>query len=59
MKIGQSALRREGDVLVQVLKVKRLVGMISAIHDATTVNTGREDRKTTLTLFYSAINSSG
>jgi hypothetical protein len=37
---GQSAFRRKGDVMVQVWKDKRLVHIISTIHDATTVNTG-------------------
>jgi len=32
---GQSAFRRKGDVMVQVWKDKRLVRMISTIHDAT------------------------
>jgi hypothetical protein len=41
---GQSA----GDVMVQVWKDKRLVRMISMIHDATIVNTGRRDRKTNM-----------
>jgi hypothetical protein len=45
---GQSAFRRKGDVMVQVWKDKRLVHMISTIHDATIVNTGRKDRKTKL-----------
>jgi hypothetical protein len=42
----QSAFLRKGDVMVQVWKDKRLVRMISTIHDATIVNTGRKDRKT-------------
>ena len=42
---GQSAFRRKGDVMVQVWKDKRLVRMISMIHDATIVNMGRQDRK--------------
>jgi hypothetical protein len=32
--------------MVQAWKDKRLVSMISTIHDATVVSTGREDRKT-------------
>ena len=39
LKKVQSAFRRKGDVMVQVSKVKRLVRMISTIHDATIVNT--------------------
>ena len=46
LKKGESAFRRKGDVIVQVWKDKRLVQMMSMIHEATTVNTGREDRKT-------------
>ena len=46
LKKGQSAFRSKGDVMVQVWKNKRLVRMISMIHDATIVNTGRKDRKT-------------
>ena len=42
---GQSAFRKKGDVMVQVWKDKRLVCMISTIHDATIVNSGRKDRK--------------
>ena len=42
-KKGQLAFQRKGDVMVQVWKDKRLVWMISTIHDATTVNTGRKD----------------
>jgi len=34
--------------MVQVWKDKRLVQMISTIHDATIVNTGRKGRKTDL-----------
>ena len=44
----QSAFRRKGDVMVQVWKDKRLVRMISTIHDATVVSTGRKDRKTNM-----------
>ena len=43
---GHSAFWRKGDVMVQVWKDKRLVQMISTIHDATVVNTGRKDAKT-------------
>jgi len=46
LKKGQSAFWRKGDVMVQVWKDKRLVRIISTIHDATIVNTGRKDRKT-------------
>ena len=42
-KKGQSAFRREGDVMVHMWKDKRLVRMISIIHDITIVNTGWED----------------
>ena len=42
---GQSAFRRKGDVMVQVWKDKRLVRMISMIHDARIVNTERKYRK--------------
>ena len=48
LKNGQSAFWRKGDVMVQVWKDKRLVQMISTIHDATIVNTGRTDRKTNM-----------
>ena len=34
--------------MVQVWKDKRLVQMISMIHDAAIVNTGRKDRKTNM-----------
>ena len=47
-KRGQSAFRRKGDVMVQVWKDKRLVRMISTIHDAKIVNTGRKDGKTNM-----------
>ena len=45
---GQSAFLRKDDVMVQVWKHKRLVRMISTIHDATVVSTGRKDRKTNM-----------
>ena len=48
LKKGQSAFWRKGDVMVQVWKGKRLVRMISTIHEATVVNTGRKDRKTNM-----------
>ena len=48
LKKGQSAFRRKGDVMVQVWKDKRLLRMISTIHEATVVNTGRKDRKTNM-----------
>ena len=48
LKKGQSAFRREGDIMVQVWKDKRLVQMISTIHDITIVNTGWKDRKTNM-----------
>ena len=34
--------------MVQVWKDKRLVRMISTIHEATDVNTGRKDRETNM-----------
>jgi hypothetical protein len=43
---GQSTFRRKGDLMVQVWKDKRLVRMMSTIHDATIENTGRKDGKT-------------
>jgi len=48
LKKGQSVFQRKGDIMVQVWKDKRLVRMISTIHDTTTVNTGRKDRKTNM-----------
>jgi len=48
LKREQSAFRRKGDVMVQVWKDKRLVRMISMIHEATVVNTGWKDRKTNM-----------
>ena len=61
LKKGQSAFRRKGDIMVQVWKDKRLVRMISTIHEATVVSTGWKDRKTnieiSLTLLSSAVNS--
>ena len=42
LKKGQSAFQREGDVMVHVWKDKRLVQMISTIHDVTIVNTGKQ-----------------
>jgi hypothetical protein len=45
---GPSAFQRKGDVIVQMWKDKRLVRMISMIHDTAIVNTGRKDRKTNL-----------
>jgi hypothetical protein len=48
LKKGQSAFRREGDVMVYVWKDKRLVQMISTTYDVTTVNTGKKDRKTNM-----------
>ena len=44
---GQSALRRKGDEMVQMWKDKRLVRMISMIHDATIMST-RRDMKTNM-----------
>jgi hypothetical protein len=48
LKKLQSAFWRKGDIMVLVWKDKRLVRMISTIHEATTVNTGRKDRKTNM-----------
>ena len=48
LKKGQSAFQRKGDIMVQVWKDKRLVQMISMIHEATVVNTGWKDRKTNM-----------
>jgi hypothetical protein len=48
LKKRQSAFRRKGDVMVQVWKDKRLVRMISTIHEATILKTRRKDRKTTM-----------
>ena len=48
LKKGESAFRRKGDIMVQMWKDKRLVRMISTIHDTTIVNTGQKDRKTNM-----------
>ena len=48
MKKGQSAFRRKSDIMVQVWKDRTLVRMISTIHEATVVSTGRKDRKTNM-----------
>jgi hypothetical protein len=48
LKKWQSAFWRKGDVMVQVWKDQRLMRMISTIHEATTVNTRRKDRKTNM-----------
>jgi hypothetical protein len=48
LKKGQSAFRWKGDIMVQVWRDKRLVRMISTIHELTIVNTGRKDRKTNM-----------
>jgi len=46
LKEGQSAFQRKGDVMVQVWKDKRLVQMISTMHEATIVNTAeRQENK--------------
>ena len=44
LKKGESAFWRKDDVMVQVWRDKRLVRIISTIHDATIVNTGQKDR---------------
>jgi hypothetical protein len=43
LKKGQSYFRKKGDVLVQVWKDKRLVRMISTIHDLEHVYIGKKD----------------
>jgi hypothetical protein len=48
LKKGQSAFRRKGDIMMQVWRDKRLVQMISTIHEVTIVNTGWKDRKTNM-----------
>jgi len=48
LKKGQSAFRRKGDIMMQAWKDKRLVQMISTVHEATIVNTGQKDRKTNM-----------
>jgi len=48
LKKGQSAFWIKGDVMVQAWKDKRLLRMVSTIHDATIVNTGQKDRKTNM-----------
>jgi hypothetical protein len=45
LKGGQSSFRK-GDILVQDWRDKKLVRMISTIHDSIHVNTGKADRKT-------------
>ena len=47
-KKGQSVFRRKSDIMAQVWKDKRLVRMVSTIHEATIVNTGWKDRKTNM-----------
>jgi hypothetical protein len=46
LKKGQLSFRRKGDVLVQVWTDKRLVRMMSTIHDSEHVHKGKKDRKT-------------
>ena len=46
LKKGNSCFRRKDGVLVQLWKDKRLVRMISTIHDSEHVHTGKKDRKT-------------
>jgi hypothetical protein len=48
LKKGQSAFRRKGDIMVQVWRDKRLVRMISMIHEVTIINTGWKDSKTNI-----------
>jgi len=48
LKKGQSAFQRKGDLMVQAWRDKILARMISTIHEATVVNTGRKDRKTNM-----------
>jgi hypothetical protein len=45
LRKGQSAFWRKGDIMLQVWKEKRLMQIISTIHVATIVNTGRRNRK--------------
>ena len=46
---GKGSQRSGGKVtMVQVWKDKRLVQMINTIHDTTTVNTGRKEKKTNM-----------
>jgi hypothetical protein len=45
LKQGRSSFRRKGDVLVQEKKDKRLVRMISTIHNSEHVYTGKKDKK--------------
>jgi hypothetical protein len=46
LKQGQSSFKRKGDVFVQAWKDKRLVRMISTLHDSEHVHTGKKDQKT-------------
>jgi glycerol-3-phosphate O-acyltransferase len=48
LKTRWSVSRSKGDVIVLVWTDKRLVWLISKIHDATEVNTGRKDNRTAL-----------
>jgi len=48
LKRGQSVFRRKGDVMVQVWKGTIFARMISTIHGAKIVNTGRKGRKTNM-----------
>ena len=48
LKKEQSVFWRRGDVMVQVWKDRRLVRMISTIHEATIVNTVQKDRETNM-----------
>jgi hypothetical protein len=43
LKKGLSSFRRKGDVLVRVWKDKRLVRMVSTIHDLEHVHPGKKD----------------
>ena len=48
LKKGQSVFRSKGDIIVQLWKVRRLLRMINTIHNVTTLNTGKKDRRTNL-----------
>jgi len=48
LKKGQSVFWSKGDIIVRLWRVRRLLRMINTIHDITTVDTGRKDRKTNL-----------
>jgi hypothetical protein len=45
LKKGESFFQRKSDIMVQVWKDKRLVQVISTIHDSRMVNIGRKGKK--------------